>query len=133
VLRNVGAVFLALVCGNVTVVATEVVVHVLFPLGVDPMDEAALREAAARIPTAALVLLIVGWALAAVVEGAVAAKIATERAKLPCAMIVASLQTLAAIANNLSIPHPAWFWVSVLVFVPCAWLGARPFLRPKTA
>jgi len=43
------------------------------------------------------------------------------------------LLTLAGIANNLMLPPPVWFWVlTVIVFLPATYLGARLALRRGT-
>lgn len=45
------------------------------------------------------------------------------------AIIVGVLLTVAGIFNNLALPPPAWFWISVVVFLPAAWAGGRMAAR----
>jgi hypothetical protein len=46
------------------------------------------------------------------------------------ALVLGGLLTLAGIANNLMLPPPGWFWVvSLLVFFPATYVGAR--LAPR--
>jgi hypothetical protein len=126
-LRNIVAVIAALIVGNLAIMGAELALSAVYPMGIDSgASEEAMRQAMARMPAGAFVMLIAGWAIGATLEGAVAARI-SKSAKLPCALIAGGIQTVGAIINLVTIPHPVWLWPSVLLFVSCAWLGARLF------
>jgi len=118
-MRTVLAVLAGLLVGGVTIAALEAAGHALFPLpaGTDPAN---LRPA--DIPASAMVAVLVAWAAGAFVGGLRAAAIATPLA----AIVVGGIQTLGGLVNMMAIPSPIWFWVvGLLIFVPCAMLGAR--------
>ena len=97
------------------------------PEGFDPGDpqQVALRMASA--PAAALLMVVLAWALGAFTGGLVAAAIA--RHPLP-ALVIGALLLVATVGNLASMPHPWWMWVSgILVPLPCATLGARLAMR----
>jgi hypothetical protein len=95
------------------------------PPGVDAGDMMALRAALSSLPTGALLIVAVGWALGSLVAGLVIGRYSPvspdERA-----LGAGSLLMLMGLYNLLTLPHPAWFWpVGLAAFVPCAYLGGR--------
>jgi hypothetical protein len=71
-----------------------------------------------------MLLVVIGWSLAAFLGGSVAARIARHRRT--AALVVAAFVVLGVIANNMMIPHPLWMTIAgVLLPVPLAWLAAR--------
>ena len=125
---------LAVIAGFVVATAVMMTVETvngrfLYPelgrLAAGMTDREAIRTLLAGAPTGALVVVIVGWAVASVAGGGVAAWIAGRR-RILSAMIVGGLLTVAGIANNLMLPPPSWFWIAgLVVFLPTAYAGAR--------
>ena len=95
------------------------------PSGTDLTDSAVLADFINTAPVTAMACVIAGYALAALLGGWVAARIARAHPRI-AAMIVGGMVLLGVVANYTMIPHPAWMLVSgVLMPLPMAWLGAR--------
>jgi hypothetical protein len=94
------------------------------PAGLDLRDPQALATHIAAAPLSAMLVVVVGWALAAFVGGWVAARIARHR--LAAALLIGILVLAGVIANNAMIPHPLWMTVAGIALpLPLAWLAAR--------
>jgi hypothetical protein len=101
-----------------------------FPAGTDLKNPESFRQAVAGLPTAAFLLLVVGWSLAAGVGSYLAARLATH-ARVIHGLIVALFVLVATIANLAKIPHPTWMWPAAIVLIPLAgWGAARLAARP---
>ena len=95
------------------------------PPGTDLTDPAVLADFINAAPVTAMGFVIAGYALAALLGGWVAARIARAHPRI-AAMTVGGLVLLGVVANYTMIPHPTWMLVSgVLLPLPMAWLGAR--------
>ena len=93
------------------------------PAGFNMRDPASVAAFVATLPASALLLVLSGWVLGALVGGYVAARIA--RKPRP-ALAVGIVIEIGVIANAVMIPHPLWMTIAgVLLPVPAAWLGAR--------
>jgi ABC-type nitrate/sulfonate/bicarbonate transport system permease component len=94
-------------------------------------DRETIRKIFASAPVGSLLVVLCGWALGSLLGGAVA----TWMGRQPLyrhALIVGVLVTLGAIANNLMLPPPLWFWVvGVILPIPAAAAGGR--LAPGSA
>lgn len=101
------------------------------PPGFDMTDMAQMKAHAGAAPTAALLVVLLGWILAPFAGGLVASRIAA-RSRKQYAWIIAGVLLAATLANLLAIPHPIWMVVGALAGVPAAgWLAAR--LAPPDA
>jgi len=126
ILRSILAVLAGIVVGFMVVAAVEFVDTTLFPLprGLDMRDTAAMKQAMAHAPLAALILVIVGWGISALLGAWVAARIARAPRVLH-GMIVGIFLLGAAITDMLEFPHPVWFWIcGLLIFLPASYIGA---------
>jgi len=93
-------------------------------------DREVLRQLLASAPVGAMLVVLAGWFAGAVAGGWVAAAIA-GRARAAHALAVGGLVALGAVANNLMLPPPVWFWVAgPLVPLVAGWLTAR-FVRAR--
>jgi hypothetical protein len=103
------------------------------PAGVDRSNPESLRQAVAGLPTAAFLLLLAGWVLAAAAGSYVAARTATH-ARVIHGLIVAVFVLVATVANLAAIPHPAWLWPAAIILIPAGgWLATRLVVRPTMA
>ncbi len=129
-LRSVLSILAAFVVASVVMMLVELINgQFLFPELAESAkgvtDREQIREIFSKAPSTALIVVIVGWSLGSLAGGWVAAKLAAT-AKLQHALILGVLLTLAGVANNLMLPPPTWFWVvSLLVFLPSTFFGAR--------
>jgi hypothetical protein len=94
------------------------------PAGLDLRDPQALAAHIGAAPPSAMLVVVVGWALAAFVGSWVAARIARHR--LVAALVIGALVLAGVIANNAMIPHPLWMTITGIALpLPLAWLAAR--------
>lgn len=101
------------------------------PPGVDLRDPQALAAHIDAAPPHALLLVVLGWSLAAFLGGWVAARIARHRRV--AALIVGAFVVLIVIAKNVVAPHPQWMAIAGVVLpLPLSWLGAR-MATPRTS
>jgi hypothetical protein len=130
VVRSILAVLAGFVAATVVMLTFESINgHVLYPelgrMAEGVTDPAAIRAVMASAPLGAFLVVLLGWALGGLLGGLVAARIGSN-APLAHALVLGAVLTLAGIANNMMIPPPLWFWVvSVLLFLPAAFVGAR--------
>jgi hypothetical protein len=116
-----------LVAAFVLVFATDTLFHTLSPsakVPADPSDPAAMRDYVANQPLGVLIGLILGWAVAAFVGSAIAARFSGrgERA----GWVVMLLFLLATGANFLMVEHPTWMvGVAVVAIIGAGWWGSR--------
>ena len=100
------------------------------PAGVDLRDPQARAAHIAAAPFHGMLLVVIGWSLAAFLGGWVAAGIARHRRS--AALVVGAFVVLGVIANNMMIPHPQWMTIAGIVLpIPLAWLAAR-MATPQT-
>jgi hypothetical protein len=103
------------------------------PAGIDRSNPESMRQAVAGLPTAAFLLLLAGWVLAAAVGSYVAARLATH-ARAIHGLIVAVFVLVATVSNLAAIPHPTWLWPATIILIPAAgWLATRLVVRPRKA
>src|SRR6266550_2263521 len=103
------------------------------PAGVDRSNPESMRQAVAGLPTAAFLLLLAGWVLAAAVGSYVAARLATH-ARAIHGLIVAVFVLVATVSNLAAIPHPTWLWPAVIILIPTAgWLATRLVVGSRSA
>ena len=103
--------------------------HVIYPgLGEQAKgvtDPEKIRAIMAAAPTGAFVVVLFGWILGSLVGGLTATWLG-KRPPYGLAIVIGVLITLGAIANNMMLPPPAWFWVLGLIApIPAACFGAR--------
>ena len=126
-LRNVVAVMIGAVVAIAVVSISDLVVGSIYPMpaGTDMRDAESMSAAIAALPATAMVLLLVGWALAAGIGAFVAVRISAGH-RMGFGLGVAALLLLATIANLAALPHPVWMWPGALVLIPLlGWGGAR--------
>ena len=125
-LRTVIAVLAGLLAALLLIMGAEKFAHWLSPLpgNLKLEDKLALANAMYKAPVTLYLALLAGYAVAAF-AGGLAAALLSERNPTRNAVVVGCLLTIAGIANLASLPHVPWFWGSLLVYIPLAWLGAR--------
>jgi hypothetical protein len=95
------------------------------PPGLDLRDAAQVAAFVASLPLAALLWILAGWLLGALVGGLVSARLAGQYELAP-PVLVGLFIAAGTWLNALSIPHPAWMVaLGVLLPIPAALLGAR--------
>ncbi|MCB9665711.1 MAG: hypothetical protein H6732_16500 [Alphaproteobacteria bacterium] len=124
--RGVAAAIAGIVLSGLVMMVMETFGHAIFPLpaDLDPTDPDQLRAAmtAGRIPTGALVSVLVGWAVSSFLGGLAAGYVAERGWIAP--LLVGAFLMLGGVAQFLMIPHPTWMIVGgTLCFIPLALAG----------
>ncbi|RNI28021.1 hypothetical protein EFA69_18225 [Rufibacter immobilis] len=117
--------------GVFTISLVQFLSHQLYPLPTNsnPNDPQAMATFMTNAPVAALLLVLLAYALGAFFGGMVAARYATARPVLH-ALLVGALLLVAGIANLVQIPHPLWFTViSLAIYLPMAFFGGMMSMR----
>jgi hypothetical protein len=133
-LRAALAVVAGVVVGFAVVMAVEMLSTMAFPLpeGVDPMDEAAMREVMEDIPAGAMAMVVLAWFLGTIAGVVTAIRLHPMRERWP-SYVVAGLLAAATVANLVMLPHPLWMVVAApLALVAGLMLGLRLAGTPTT-
>lgn len=129
-LRLISSIVGGLVLAFAIVFLFDMLFHALVPTAAKPQsdDAAAMRDYVARQPVSALILLLVGWAVAVFAGAAAAARFA-RRGTWP-GWIVTALFLLATAANFVMVSHPVWMVAAgIAMIIAAGWLGARTGAR----
>jgi hypothetical protein len=127
VFRSVLAVITGMLVAFVMIALVQIIGMRIYPPppGFDPTHPDSLKAMMSQIPLAAKLFVLLAYAAGSVAGGWVAARFA-PRGKMRHAMIVAALLFGAGLMNLMTIPHPAWFWItSSLIYWLGAWSGAQ--------
>lgn len=130
-LRHVGGFVTGAATSVIVILAMELLGHAIYPPppGIDWDDNEQVAKAIEKAPTEALVLVIVAWGLGTVAGSFVASTIGSS-GEVFHGFAMAVLMLVGGITMMLSVPHPAWMWLTgCAVFVPAGLLGAH--LAPR--
>ena len=133
-LRTLLAIVAGVIAALLLMLALETLGLVLFPPppGLQLQHEADLALLVAKSSTGMKLWVVLGWLLASLAGGWVAARI-SRRYPRGAAVAVGTLIVIGAAMNAMTIPHPLWMnALGVLLPVPMALLGAR-LARPRPA
>ena len=131
-LKRVLTVIAGLVTGMIVVGLVEQLGMMIYPPPADldinnpEMMSAYVKSA----PIGSLLFVVLAWAVGAFAGTAVSSLIDRSYGRT-AAYMIGGILMIAGIMNMVMIPHPLWFWVSVLVFIPSALLGYRVVERAK--
>ena len=123
-IRNVLAVLLGLIVGNIAIMGLHYLGMEFYPLpeGTNMNDMNAIAEYIKIAPTGALLMVIVahigGTFLAGLSTGLVSRNNIT-------AYIVGGFFTLAGVYNLYMLPHPIWFNIEAILYLPAAIYGFK--------
>jgi hypothetical protein len=130
--RTILSILAGLITGFILIFSMEALTHSFYPAppGMDFNNPEAVEQFMSNLPMGAMLMVLLGYMIGSYAGGLVAAQVALE-GHIRNAVIVGALLTGSDIVNMLTVPHPAWFWVSLLVYIPLAWLGAKTALKLK--
>lgn len=131
-IRATLAVLLGLLVALATILLLEYLGMSLFPLppGIDLDSEEDLARLVAAAGPGKQSWVLLGWTLAALVGGWVAARVGRRAGP---ALAVGALLVAGVLLNAALLPHPLWMTLlGVLLPLPAAWAGAR-LARPRAA
>ena len=133
--RKILAVVGGVILGGVVVFVVEWISSKVYPLppGLDLNNREAMKAYVAALPIGALLFVLLAYVLGSLAGGWLAAKIARD-SRLHLPLTVGGVLLFFGIINLVTIPHPLWFaMVSILVFLPAAYLGGRLGATAKIA
>jgi len=131
-IRGILGTIVGVVAGTAVIMVIEIAGHKLYPFppGLDPRDNAALSRFMMTAPLGAWLFVLTAYAAGSFTGGAVGMLIGR---KGWIGGVMGILFTILGLVGLLMMSHPVWFWVvSLSLYIPCAWLGAR-LMRPKPA
>ena len=128
-LKTLISILAGLVAGVPVVAIVARIGHILYPppQGMDLTDRNVAAAMIAQMPVGALLFVVAGWVLGALVAGLIAARL--SRRSRPTYIVTAIFLGLCGL-NFVMIPHPVWMVAATLVLVPLTGLvSARLFAR----
>ena len=127
-IRNIVAIVVGFIAGNVFNILIIILSALVFPLpdGINPMEDMEkFQEFAAEkgLPLASLLMALIAHIGGSFVSGLVCGLIA-KRAWFVAAIGIGTFFTLAGIYNLTQIPSPTWFAIlDIVLYIPAACLG----------
>lgn len=123
--RKFLSIAVGILAGAIVIALVEMICQAIYPLpqDMDISNPLEMAEYVRVIPIGALLIVLLGWALGAIVSGLIASLIMKESKGISALICGAALLAM-GIVNMMLIPHPIWFWfLGVLIFLPSAWVG----------
>lgn len=110
--------------GMILITLGETAIEQLYPLppDTDKYDVESLAKAMKTMPEKGFMLLIVNYIICSFLAGLIATLVARRTASRP-AVVVGIVLTLAGLYNAINLPHPQWFYLHLLVYLPFTYLG----------
>lgn len=111
-MRRILAVIAGMIIGSIGVWLVETLGHALYPFPADlrPDDLESFKSYVENLPFMAKLMVILGYALGAVLAGFISTKVAKD-GKPTSAIICGIIFTFFTIYNMIMLPTPFWFWV----------------------
>ncbi len=126
-LRNIGAVAVGLVAGNVWNMALILLNSmVLFPMaeGTSMQDPEQMKAYIATLPAQAFVVVLAAHVGQAGIGGWIAARLGRSRPML-LAGVIGALTVAGAAYNQVALEGPAWMWVDVPLIIAATWYAGH--------
>ena len=123
-LRNILAVILGLVIGNIAIMGLHYLSMLAYPFpnGVEMSDIDAIASYIKTAPLGSLILVMVAHLGGTFISGI---SVALVRANIKASYIVGGFFTLAGIYNLYVLPHPIWFNIEAILYFPAAMYGYK--------
>lgn len=129
--KNILAVVAGVIGGAIVIWLLEALGHLIVPPpeGMDILDIESVRKHMTELPLISFIMVLVAYAAGSLTGGMLASGIA-EKMKMRQALIAGVVLQFMGIINLILVPHPLWFTiVSLLLYLPLAYLGGRIMLR----
>lgn len=124
-MKSIVAVILAIITGSFSIFLVQRLGHTLYPMpnDLDFNNKEAIRMYLSTAPFGSLIMVIVAWLTGSIVAG-ITGSLYDRSEKQKISIISGGILMAFALINLISIPYPSWMWISLLVFVPGAWIGS---------
>ncbi|MHC4956035.1 MAG: hypothetical protein ACYTGZ_19490 [Planctomycetota bacterium] len=134
-LRNIGAVIVGLIVGNVWNMALILLnAKVLYPMaeGADMQDEEQMKAYVASLPALAFVVVLAAHVGQGGIGGWIAARLGASRPML-LAGVIGALTVAGAAYNQVALEGPAWMWIDVPLIIAATWYAGRTEIERRAA
>ena len=134
ILKNIGAVLLAVVVGNIIIYSMHLLGHAIYPLpeGVDMNNSEQLAAYIPKMPLGALLMVLLAHQAGSFAGSILACGLRRKSGHvMRIGWVVGGLFLVFGVLNLFMLPHPVWFAVvDTLLYIPVALVGAR-LVMPK--
>lgn len=134
-LKRILIIILGIIAGTIVIYLVESIGHLVYPPpeGMDVNDYESMKTIISRLPIGAFLFVLLAYALGSFAGGSLMA-LMSKTGKVANAIIVGSILMIFGIINLFMIPHPVWFTlVSIMIYIPCAYLGGQLAGKRKTS
>lgn len=124
--KRVLSIILGLVTAVVVIMLVEGIGHKMFPVSpVDMNNPEALKAFMENLPTGAIAMVLVAWAVGSFAGGAIASLIDKVNA-FRNSVVIGVVILILSIINLITIPSPIWMWAgAIILIIPSAVAGNR--------
>lgn len=130
--RKILAVFAGVIVASICIWAIETLNHMMYPYpdGMKPNDMEGFKSYIETLPFLGKFMVIVGYAVGALVSGFIATKISKD-GKPTAAIICGIIFLVFTIYNMTVLPTPIWFWVLGILVWSLVLAGYKLALNKK--
>lgn len=132
-IRNIFSIIIGLVAAIVIMQLIQILGHLMYPppIDIDVTNPEAIRAYISSSPAIVFIMVILSYAIGSFVGALTSTFIAKEK-HIPHAINIGGILMGLGAINLFTIPHPTWMIViSLIVFLPCAYLGGWLGLKWK--
>jgi len=130
--RKILAVFAGVIVASICIWAIETLNHMMYPYpdGMKPNDMEGFKSYIETLPFLGKFMVIVGYAVGALVSGFIATKISKD-GKPTAAIICGIVFLIFTIYNMTVLPTPIWFWILGILVWTLVLAGYKLALNKK--
>ena len=127
-IKNILAVILGLIIGNIAIMSLHYLGLYFYPLpeGADMSDMTAIAEYVKIAPLGSLLMVMLAHIGGTFIAGVSITLLSKE---IVVAYIVGGFFTISGIWNLYLLPHPMWFNIEVVLYLPAAVFGFKLFTK----
>jgi len=132
-LKRILIIILGIIVGSVFIYLVEALGHLVYPPpeGIDTNDMESMKIMIDQLPFGAFLFVLLAYGVGSFIGGLLSAFL-SKNGRVANAVIVGSILMIFGIINLLMIPHPVWFTlVSIMLFIPCAYLAGQLVIKYK--
>lgn len=131
--RKILAVIAGLIIGNIAIMLLHKLGGIFYPFP-EGLDQNNMDDIASYMETApfgAFIAVLIAHAGGPFFGTIAATLVASKEKTITLSYIIGGLFTIFGAINLYMLPHPAWFNIDVLIYVPMAILGYKTIVRLK--
>ena len=127
-IKNILAVILGLIIGNIAIMSLHYLGLYFYPLpeGVDMSDMTAIAEYVTIAPLGSLLMVMLAHIGGTFIAGVSTTLLSKE---IVVSYIVGGFFTISGIWNLYLLPHPMWFNIEIVLYLPAAVFGFKLFAK----